>query len=200
MRSKVTHFFIGFNVFTYVLSRNDKDSVEKYFYDPWDKFKFIFEDKDQSHSLSEKSLEFLKNMGKIAFTINYPKNQNELAASTGLLWLFSRPLELMLGSKVIAYTFLTSQMFTFLCFLPSPYNTIKNSFDNNLYSMSFSGATALLFCFTGATRSFRFLAPLSYIPLILFLGNPFPESYEVRPAMLTALMMCLYIRWKVRVY
>jgi hypothetical protein len=189
------------NLATFFLSQSKyKEMLNKYFYDPWDKYKFIFDDKNIPQNLSDKFLEFGKNMGKIAVTMNYPKNINELFANTCLLWLFSRPMELLLGSKVVAMTYLTSHLFTFLCFLPIPSNMIKNSVEMNPYAFTFSGSVALLFNFTGATRAYRFLGVLSWVPFILILVNLSHDMYETRPIFLTALLMTLYIKWKIRVY
>lgn len=174
--------------------------MNKYFYDPWDKYKFIFDDKNIPQNLTDKFREFGKNMGKIAVTMNYPKNINELIGNTCLLWLFSRPIELLLGSKVVAMTYLTSHFFTFLCFLPIPTNMIKNSVEMNPYAFTFSASVALLFNFTGATRAYRFLGFLSWVPFILILLNYTNDMYETRPIFLSSLLMTLYIIWKIRVY
>jgi hypothetical protein len=174
--------------------------LDKYFYDPWDKYKFIFDDKNIPQNLNEKIEEFGRNMGKIAVTMNYPKNTRELGGTTAMLWLFSRPMELLLGSKVIAMTYLTSHLFTFFCFLPIPSNMIKNSIEMNPYAFAFSGSLALLFNFTGATRAYRFLGLLSWVPFICVLASSVNDMYEIRPIFLTALMMTLYIKWKIRVY
>jgi hypothetical protein len=139
-------------------------------------------------------------MGKIAVTINYPKNVMELAATCGMLWLFARPMELLLGSKLIALSYLAAHTFTFFCFLPIQNNMIKNSLDINPYVFGFSAGVGLLFSFTGATKCFRFLNLLSWVPFFGVLVSAVHDTYENRPVLLTALLMSLYIKWKIRVY
>ena len=139
-------------------------------------------------------------MGKIAVTINYPKNEIELGATCGMLWLFARPMELLLGSKLIALSYLAAHTFTFFCFLPIPYNMIKNSLDINPYVFDFSASVGLLFNFTVATKCFKFLNILAWVPFIGVLYMSVNETYEHRPIFLTALLMSLYIKWKIRVY
>jgi hypothetical protein len=174
--------------------------LENYFYDPWDKYKNIFEQKIISNTYLVKLEEFMKNMGKILITINSPKNEIELILSTSFLFLFSRPLEYFFGSKLILYTYLASHLFTFFCFLPLPQNAIRNNLDSNPYSYCFSLTTAILFTFTGATKCFSIASKLSLAALIYYFYATFNQNYETRPVFMAALTMSLYMNYKLRVH
>jgi hypothetical protein len=177
-----------------------KDLIEKYYYDPWDKYKYIFEEKIKANENTEKILEFMKNMGKIFITINSPKSEKEFAISCSYLLLFTRPLEIFFGSKLILYTYLFSHLFTFFCFLPLPQNAIRNNIDANPYAYCFSMTTAILFSFTGATKSFILVSKLSFLALLYYLYISFNENYETRPIFMAAIIMSLYMNYKLRVH
>ena len=159
----------------------------------------MFEEK-QTPTESEKLKNWVQSLYRVGLTLAYPRNELELGTNLGLLLIFTRPMELLLGKRVILYNYLSSLFFTGLCLIPSSYNYIRNDLNMNPYAFCFTASSAILFNFTGATKSYKWISALSWVPLLYFIFSHQYYDYEYRPIFLTALLMTLYIKYKFRVF
>jgi hypothetical protein len=197
----MTHLFLlanglcyfGYTYWTEKFSNN-------YLYDPWDRYKTLFDDPNSKSGLAIFS-DLAKTFGKLGITTLAPKNNKELLENVSMIYIFGRPLELLVGSKILLGTYATSLFFTWLCTIPSQRNRIRSeSIDSNSLAYCFSYSVAVFFNFTSATKCYKLLSILSWVPVIGFIFNFMGNAdYEYRPIFLTSILMSLYLRWKFRI-
>lgn len=134
-------------------------------------------------------------MGKLGVSLLYPKDREELLMNLGNIYIFGRPLEMLLGSKIIIYTYLSAIVFTWLCTIPSASNRIRTEENINPYAKILPFSISFFFNFINLTRCYKILRILSYIPFIYFLAYNW-DDYEYRPVFLTAIFMKIFLSFR----
>jgi hypothetical protein len=180
------------NGVTYFLGKHH-DYTEKYFYyDPWDRYMSLIEKKD---SWLEKGAQMGLNLWKRCATMVYSKNEDELKKNLGFLFVFGRPLELLIGGRVLVYTFIASLATSFLCTIPSRANIVKSDPYKNSFAYTFSLSVPFLFFFANFTKEHRLTHVLSFLITVymIFFGN---YDYEIRPCLLASILIQLYLKVK----
>ncbi len=179
---------------SYYYSDKDTGFEKKFVFDEWDRYKYIFEhggERNPWEGIKDISTHF----GKLGVSLLYPKDRNEFLLNIGNIYIFGRPLEMLLGSKIMIYTYISSILFTWLCTIPSVANRIRTETSINPYSKILPLSISLFFNFINVTRCYWTLRILSYAPFIFFLLFNWDE-YEYRPIFLTAIFMKLFLNFR----
>jgi hypothetical protein len=207
----VTSFFIGLNLYTYwKKERYGIDySDELFLYDSWENFKFLFDKKPQLAGKENKFMgstlnvtysqieQTARRMKKVFFTLFYPKNEKELINNLGMYYLFSRPLEMLVGSRPIILTLVLCYASSYLI-LNSKLNRINTDERINAHSLIVSTSLSLTFFFSSLTNVFSVIRWLSFFNLInVFFMN---MEYESRTDYLSALLVCLYMKYRIKLF
>lgn len=170
----------------HILGEDEAD--ERYMYDSWELFEYMLNE-DQRWINLEK-------IRKCISTLTYPKNEEELKYNMWTLFLFSRPLELMMGSKMIIYNFAFCQVLTGLCFLPLYANKLSTNQKINPHALTLTFSTLMVYYQNPfASLHMKGLAIFSWIYLMWF----YNYEYENRAGFLSGILMYILMKYKFKI-
>jgi len=158
-------------------------------YDSWAYFKYLFGNLDKEKIRLEDRLKELKKI--MTSSITYPTNEIELYINLGALFLFTKKIEVIFGSRYILISYLITLAVTFLSFIPCNVSTkFKNNdkyFNPNTFNFVFSQIIFMKYRIEYLNSPLLNLAFLSVL-LYLILPEGYYNNYETKNVLLSALL------------
>lgn len=156
----------------------------RYMYNAWDMFEDMMDEESQFINLQSLKRKFS--------TLTYPKNEQELFINVAALTFLSRPVELILGSKILIYNFLICQALTMITNIPKFANKLDVPENKNLNSLCLSASLFFLWNDFTKVNSFLKFAVFGSVIYCIF----WKPEYDYRAGLLTGIIMPVIIRTK----